>query len=143
MSTKAQYSVYCLKRVDIDGHAANRRKTYVGCTNNLKKRLREHNGEITGGAKSTRGGSWKFMFYVTGFPSRETALSCEKRFHLLRTRDRARGLVTVLSKDRWPRSRGKADIIPSDFDLVLYCNAKDFEGLEIPPYVTVHDLALK
>ena len=39
--------------------------TYVGSTNNLTRRLRQHNGEIVGGAKSTKGkGPWKVFVTV-------------------------------------------------------------------------------
>jgi len=33
---------------------ANKKKSYVGVTNKMARRLRQHNGEITGGAKFTR-----------------------------------------------------------------------------------------
>ena len=40
-------------------------KTYNGYTNNLLRRLKQHNGEIKGGAKYTRGkGPWYFIFVV-------------------------------------------------------------------------------
>ena len=41
-------------------------RTYNGYTNNLKRRLRQHNGEIKGGAKATSGkGPWKFIAIMT------------------------------------------------------------------------------
>jgi predicted GIY-YIG superfamily endonuclease len=48
------YFVYLLKRVA--GKCRN--SSYVGYTSNLKRRLRQHNAEIKGGAKATRGGKW-------------------------------------------------------------------------------------
>jgi predicted GIY-YIG superfamily endonuclease len=43
-------------------------KTYVGITNNLMKRIRQHNGECSGGAKYTcQGRPWKIYGYVDGF----------------------------------------------------------------------------
>jgi predicted GIY-YIG superfamily endonuclease len=37
-------------------------RSYVGCTVNTKRRLRQHNGELVGGAKSTRGrGPWTLV----------------------------------------------------------------------------------
>jgi structure-specific endonuclease subunit SLX1 len=34
-------------------------KTYIGSTVNSTRRFRQHNGQIKGGAKYTRGGKWK------------------------------------------------------------------------------------
>ncbi len=42
-------------------------RTYVGCTNNFARRIRQHNGEITGGAKYTRGNSWAPVVTIEGF----------------------------------------------------------------------------
>lgn len=43
-------------------------KTYIGITNCTEKRLRQHNGECSGGAKYTcQGRPWKFHGYVQGF----------------------------------------------------------------------------
>ena len=39
-------------------------KTYVGSTVNLNRRIRQHNGEIKGGAKYTRGGSWQYYCVI-------------------------------------------------------------------------------
>lgn len=54
--------------------------TYNGSTNNLIRRLRQHNGEIVGGAKATMGkGPWVFIAIWEGFQSHKEALSCEWR----------------------------------------------------------------
>ena len=54
--------------------------TYNGSTNNLVRRKRQHNGEITGGAKATRGkGPWEYFAIWDGFSSHKEALSCEWR----------------------------------------------------------------
>ena len=49
-------------------------KTYVGYTNNLKKRLLDHNNNR--GAKSTRGHFWKLIFKKK-FYSKSKAMSYE------------------------------------------------------------------
>lgn len=54
--------------------------TYNGYTNNLLRRLRQHNGEISGGARSTsrREGGWEYLFVITTEEwSYERALSLE------------------------------------------------------------------
>ena len=53
--------------------------TYVGATVDLNYRLRQHNGEISGGAKATSkcSGSWKRVCHVEGFADECAALQFE------------------------------------------------------------------
>ena len=56
--------------------------TYVGVTNDLYRRIQQHNGELTGGAKRTaRKRPWRVVGYYSGFPDRKTALQFEWRVH--------------------------------------------------------------
>jgi len=57
------------------------RSTYNGATNNPHRRLRQHNGEINGGAKVTtqKGGGWEYCAILSGFPDKINCLSCEWR----------------------------------------------------------------
>jgi len=59
--------------------------TYVGVTNNLDRRLHQHNGLLPGGAVATtsRGPGWKRVLYINGFPNRTEALRFEWRFKQL------------------------------------------------------------
>jgi len=54
-------------------------KTYTGITNNFERRLRQHQGKISGGARYTRSkeGSWKPIFHVTGFQTHRAVLQFE------------------------------------------------------------------
>ena len=52
----------------------NRIKSYVGYTNNLTKRINDHNGGR--GAKSTRGRKWK-LIYKKKFQNRSKAMKYE------------------------------------------------------------------
>jgi len=54
-------------------------RTYVGATVDLDHRLRQHNGEISGGAKATSGraGSWRRVCHVEGFADECAALQFE------------------------------------------------------------------
>ncbi len=55
-------------------------RTYVGCTNNLYKRLQQHNGALAGGAAATRAhqpGQWQLAAIATGLRSRQLALQLE------------------------------------------------------------------
>ena len=66
------YNVYLLQSI------SNPRRTYIGYTVDVKRRLRQHNGEIQGGAKRTsRSRPWKMICYISGFPDSRTALQFE------------------------------------------------------------------
>ena len=71
--------VYCLATVETPT------LTYIGATVDGDRRLRQHNGEIGGGAKATskRGLGWYRVCHVRGFGTWNAALSFEwhwKRF---------------------------------------------------------------
>ena len=79
------FSCYCL--VNDTG------KTYVGFSTNVDRRLRQHNGEIQGGAKATHGSQWTRLCTVTGFPTQQSALQFEWKWkHLSR---KAKGYSAV------------------------------------------------
>lgn len=57
-------------------------RTYIGSTNNFKRRIRQHNNELVGGAKYTTANKteegWKPIIIIDGF-EKITALSFEWR----------------------------------------------------------------
>lgn len=62
----------------IKGEYKGKIRTYVGCTNNLSRRLRQHNGFIKGGAKhTTRARPWTLIAHIKGFSTYREALSFE------------------------------------------------------------------
>ena len=63
------YYVYLIKTLDNYFN-----KSYVGFTNNIKKRLNKHNTNL--GAKSTKGYKWEIV-YKKKFYSKNKALSFE------------------------------------------------------------------
>lgn len=53
-------------------------RTYIGSTTDVVRRLRQHNGEIRGGAKSTRGRKWELVCHLDGFENRSSACRWER-----------------------------------------------------------------
>jgi predicted GIY-YIG superfamily endonuclease len=113
MALPSPYLVYVL---------GNGKRTYVGCTNNFTRRLRQHNGELVGGAKATRGkGPWRAMLHITGFQSNIQALQFEFMVHHARPQQlyseeriprQAAQLHHVLRKERWTTKSPLASSVP-------------------------------
>lgn len=59
-------------------------KSYVGYTVDIQKRLRQHNGEIKGGARATRHGNWRLVALLDDIATRSEAMSIE--WHVKRAR---------------------------------------------------------
>jgi structure-specific endonuclease subunit SLX1 len=76
--TENKNSWYCYILRTINSFYEN--YTYNGSTNDLTRRLRQHNGQIGGGAKATANkGPWEYYAILTGFDTHNEALSCEWR----------------------------------------------------------------
>lgn len=56
-------------------------RTYCGVTNDLHRRIQQHNGILKGGAKSTRGRKWDYLMILQGFQERRDVLQFEWRMH--------------------------------------------------------------
>jgi len=115
--------------------------TYVGATIDLDRRLRQHNGEIKGGAHATttkvgKGEIWTRAAHVSGFPDWQSALQFEWRFKQLSRKlpikmqpleRRLRALRQLMSL---PQSTSKA--IPFKEWLVppeVHCETQDAERI--------------
>ena len=86
MQATNQWVVYCL--VSTDG------STYVGATVDKDRRLQQHNGVLSGGARATaaKPGAWRRLCYVQGFPDNHAALSFEWRWKSLSRKKEYNGL---------------------------------------------------
>ena len=71
-------SWFCYMLASSDG-----RKTYVGATIDPDRRLRQHNGQLSGGARATKGRVWKRVFLIGGFVGEKAALRFEWRWKYL------------------------------------------------------------
>ncbi len=73
---------------------ADKKKTYVGYTNNLYNRLQKHNSNK--GAKSTRGYKWKIIFKKK-FISKSKAMSYE--YKLKKNKNFRKKIINLLLKN--------------------------------------------
>ena len=124
--------------------------TYNGSTNNPHRRLRQHNEEIVGGARYTkgRGGGWEIYALLTGFSDYKNALSCEWRikhtngkpgkrpWQHMGMEGRIKGLYEVLKLEQWT---SKCEIKNCDMKLTLYLAEDVFYLVEddLPDNITV------
>jgi predicted GIY-YIG superfamily endonuclease len=85
-------------------------KTYVGITNNMSRRLKQHNKELTGGAKYTSScGPWSIAMLLGPFATHQHALHFEWHWKHCAPKScrgvlgRQRKLYTLLTKKiHWP-----------------------------------------
>ncbi len=98
-----------------NGYPDHVRRTYCGCTNDPKRRLRQHNGELVGGAKYTTAfgnKQWEIYALIIGFPDYRNALQCEwiikhpdRKIKSAAKYRRPSGRITALNKvlhyDKW------------------------------------------
>jgi predicted GIY-YIG superfamily endonuclease len=123
-----------------------KQRTYVGITNNINRRLRQHNGELVGGASATRiGKPWKIWMTVEGFPTHISSLQFEwmwkhmspKKSHGKKSRiNKLRNLF--LNKERWTEKSPLAKTIPlivTIYDDEDINNNYDDETLIMDPWV--------
>ena len=83
--------------------AAPRQLRYIGMTVDPRRRLRQHNGELAGGARATRGkGPWRFALVLAGLPSMREALRAEWRWKRI-----ARSRCAGASAGSGNRGRGR------------------------------------
>ena len=123
--------------------------TYNGCTNNFTRRIRQHNGEIKGGAKCTsRRGPWTPYCIITGFKDNIEALQTEWRIKRVEGRRRAKkycgaegrikGLNQILKLEQFT---SKSQRLIKDMELIIYLD-KEYHKLldELPDNIIVKEI---
>jgi predicted GIY-YIG superfamily endonuclease len=104
-----QYFVYWIQ---------SRHKAYIGATVDPTRRLRQHNGEIAGGALRTRGkGPWHYHCIVSGFRTWQEALQYEwaAKYYTRRCRglaSRMKALEYIATRERWTSNSPLASEVP-------------------------------
>lgn len=101
-------------------------RTYIGATTDIKRRLRQHNREIVGGARSTLKGApdWQLSRYLTGFETRSEAYRWEKLLKLRGGKGivmRRKAFLQVgLGQCLKSKRKQKEYLVPAGLDLVVY-----------------------
>jgi predicted GIY-YIG superfamily endonuclease len=81
------------------------KRTYIGATVDPDRRLEQHNGVKSGGARATRGKAWDRICYVSGFPDWNAALQFEWSWkHVSRRQhgvgNKLDGLIALIERGR-------------------------------------------
>lgn len=98
----------------------NKNNTYAGVSPDPVRRLRQHNGEICGGAKYTtsKGPGWLHLCLVSGFQTKQQALQFEWAVKHVAPRNkggisaRIQKLFKVLCNTRWTSKAPLANTVP-------------------------------
>ena len=69
------------------------KREYIGATTNISRRVKQHNGELQGGARKTKGGVWRVHRLATGFATWNDCLKFE--FALKRRQDKTAAMVEM------------------------------------------------
>tara|TARA_B100001094_G_C17987891_1_gene698605 strand:+ start:88 stop:486 length:399 start_codon:yes stop_codon:yes gene_type:complete len=116
--------------------------TYVGVSNDVHKRLRAHNGEISGGAKYTtgKGPGWEHICIIHGFPSKIESMQFEWALKHVPPRNaggianRITKLIFLLNKERWTSKAPLANSMPLKIEWIK----KEYrpDSISIPGHVS-------
>lgn len=132
--------VYCLR-------SSCKRYTYVGATMKFERRIRQHNGELVGGAKYTKAHRpWHPIFHVHGFDSWQECLQFEWRWKHVRGRRRTRmpacqrrfeNLCVLLKHRPWKERTG---LLVVHYDALPTTAAQRLPNIPHVPFVSAHTL---
>tara|TARA_B100000902_G_scaffold398481_1_gene465405 strand:- start:1386 stop:1790 length:405 start_codon:yes stop_codon:yes gene_type:complete len=114
--------------------------TYAGVSPDPVRRLRQHNGEIKGGAKYTtgKGPGWTHVCLVEGFRNKIEAMQFEWAVKHAPPRNaggvanRIKKLYLICAKDKWTSKAPPACDVPLS---IRWLNQVDTEHIDLPDYV--------
>ena len=116
--------------------------TYVGVSNDVQKRLRAHNGELSGGAKYTtgKGPGWEHICIIHGFPTKIESMQFEWALKHVPPRNaggienRIQKLIILLNKKQWTSKAPFSETMP----LIVEWNKPQFRpnNINLPDYIT-------
>lgn len=117
--------------------------TYVGVSNDVKKRLRAHNGEISGGAKYTtgKGKGWEHVCIIHGFPTKIESMQFEWALKHVPPRNaggiknRIKKLNILLNKERWTSKAPLAETMPLTVEWIKVSYRRPPIEHSLPVYV--------
>lgn len=92
-------------------------QSYTGCTNNLDRRLKQHNGLLKGGAKYTRkSNNWKY-YYIIGIFDKKSAFKFE---YQLKFKKNNKGNLTRISGINNKFNRLKCLLTEPEWNNIIY-----------------------
>lgn len=132
-----------------NSHEEDKNRTYNGYTTNIKRRLRQHNGELKGGARYTKkygDSTWEVYALIRGFPDKINALQCEWRIKkpnnktrkgkLCTPEGRIIGLNKILKLPKWTNN---STIQNDSFNLdVWILNEYSHLLTDLPQNINIH-----
>jgi predicted GIY-YIG superfamily endonuclease len=113
--------------------------TYAGVSPTPDKRLRQHNGEIKGGAKYTtsKGPGWEHICLIGGFQDKIQSMQFEWAVKHVPPRDaggvenRIKKMLIVCNKERWTSKAPLAKDVP----LTIYWKSNVETSVALPEYI--------
>ena len=118
----------------------NNNYTYAGVSPDPKRRLRQHNGEISGGAKYTtsKGPGWKHLCIISGFQDKIQSMQFEWAVKHVPPRNaggitnRINKLFFTLNKDKWTSKSPESNSVPLNIRWMI----DDVPNNSLPEYIT-------
>jgi predicted GIY-YIG superfamily endonuclease len=120
--------------------------TYAGVSPDPVKRLRKHNGEISGGAKYTlsKGPGWTHVCLVHGFKTKIQALQFEWASKHVPPRDasglinRLKKLFILFNKTNWTSKSPEASTVPLRLEWIIP-RPLALQEQTLPNYITEYN----